>query len=152
MKLGFVVGANGLIPDGDETGEWFRKRKPGQLVFGDMVVPRNGKFHRKFFAMLNVCYANWDKPVIKTPYGDAICTAKTFRNDVICLAGYGEPVANSKGEWRIKAKSIAFANMDDDEFGKLYSAVVNVILERFLPKWSVADVDRAADSFILGFA
>ena len=148
----FIRTQVGLVPEDTAAQEWFGKVKAGSRVVADVKVPRNGKFHRKFFAMLRVCYDNWDKPTIQTPFGPAVCGERTFRNDVIVMAGHGEVVVNTRGEVRMKAKSIAWANMDDAEFGDLYSAVVNVILERFLPHWSVADVDRAAESFVLGFA
>lgn len=59
--LSFIRGANGLVPDGGEATEWFAKAKPGARVVAKVSVPRNGRFHRKFFAMLKVAYENWDK-------------------------------------------------------------------------------------------
>jgi len=149
--LGFIRGANGLVPDGAEASEWFSKAKPGARVIAKVTIPRNGRFHRKFFAMLNVAYQNWDKPQIDTPFGPAECSYDAFRNDVVVMAGYHELRGNTRGEWRLKAKSIAFANMDEAEFQKLYSAVVDVILAKFLTNWTGEDMDRAVENFIVGF-
>lgn len=149
--LAFIRGQNGLIPDGQDAADWFAKVKPGARIAAKVSVPRNGRFHRKFFAMLNVAYANWDKPTVQTPLGEAQCSFGKFRNDVCVLAGYGEPVVNTRGEVRYHAKSIAFHNMDEAEFSDLYSAVCNVILQRFLPSWKADDLDKAAEAFILGF-
>ena len=150
--LSFIRGANGLVPDGTEAADWFAKVKPGARVAARVSLPRNGKFHRKFFAMLNVAYANWDKPEIDTPYGTASCSVEAFRNDVIVLAGHHELRCNTRGEWRLKAKSIKWAQMDEAEFETLYSDVVNVILARFLTNWTGDDMNAAVENFILGFS
>lgn len=42
---------------------------------------------------------------------------------IVC--GYFELVTNSKGETRVEAKSISFANMDQDTFESLYNATLN---------------------------
>ena len=150
-ELGFIRGANGLVPDGDEASQWFAKVKPGTRVIAKVKVPRNGKFHRKFFAMLNVAYENWEAPAIDTPAGPAQCSREAFRNDVIVLAGHHELWVNTRGDVRYKAKSIAWAKMDEAEFDRLYNDVVNVILQRFLTTWKGEDMDRAVENFLLGF-
>lgn len=149
--LSFIRGSNGLVPDGTEAADWFARVKPGARVAAKVSLPRNGKFHRKFFAMLNVAYANWDKPEIDTPYGTASCSVEAFRNDVIVLAGHHELRCNTRGEWRLKAKSIKWAQMDEAEFETLYSDVVDVILARFLTNWTGDDMNAAVENFILGF-
>lgn len=149
--LSFIRGANGLVPDGGEATEWFAKAKPGARVVAKVSVPRNGRFHRKFFAMLKVAYENWDKPEIQTPYGAVRCSEEAFRNDVIVIAGHHELRGNTRGEWRLKAKSIKWAAMDEAEFQRLYSDVVDVILAHFLTGWTGEDMDRAVENFILGF-
>lgn len=149
--LSFIRGSNGLVPDGDEAAAWFSKAKPGARVVAKVTLPRNSRFHRKFFAMLNVAYANWDSPEIETPYGTARCSDDAFRNDVIVLAGHHELRCNTRGEWRLKAKSIKWASMDEAEFQKLYSDVVDVILAKFLTNWTGDDMDRAVENFIVGF-
>lgn len=152
-KLPFIRGQNGLLPDGDEASDWFAKLKPGALVFGNMVVPRNGKFHRKFFAMLTVCYGNMDVPTITVQStGEVIPESQeAFRRNVTIKAGYWHWTIGPKNNLVPEADSIKFGSMDEAEFSKLYSAVVNVILQDYLPHWSVEDVDKAADNFVLGF-
>ena len=150
--LQFIKSSHGLLPYSPDAVEWFDRMRFGAVCIGKFTIPRNYKFHKKFFAMLKVSYESWDNPVIQTPFGEAQCTSDTFRNDVTVLAGYGELTVNTKGEAKYKAKSISFAKMDDDEFGKLYSAVVTVILTHFLPNWADADMDRAVDNFLGEFA
>jgi hypothetical protein len=139
-----------LFPATEEAAEWMQSIPNGDTVRGQMTRPRNIAFHRKFFALLNVSYNNWPRPEIETPYGPATCSRDKFRNDVIVLAGHGEPECNVKGEWRMKAKSIAFASMDEDEFGRLYNDTLNVILEKFLPNWTGDEMENAV-SQVLAF-
>jgi hypothetical protein len=150
-ELGFIRGAGGLVPDGDEAAEWFAKVKPGTRIVANVKVPRNGRFHRKFFAMLHIAYENWDKPNVATPFGAATCSAEAFRSDVTIMAGFHELRVNTRGEWRLKAKSIAWANMDEIEFDRLYSAVLDVILAKFLTNWTGDDMNKAVEAFIVGF-
>lgn len=140
--------AAALVPDNDECAEWLQGVPAGQVVRGKMTRPRNVLFLRKFFALLNVAYNNWPAPEIETPYGIATCSRDKFRNDVIVLAGYGEPVCNTRGEWRMRAKSIAFANMEEDEFARLYSDVLNVLLSKFLPEWTGQDMENAISQIL----
>lgn len=139
----FAKGARGLVPSDERSEAWFRKLRAGGLVRVKAFTMRNPKFHRKFFAMLKVAYDNWPHPTVETPYGPAECSLDQFRNDVICMAGYGELVANVRGEWRFRAKSIAFHRMGEDQFEDLYSAVLRVILRQFLTNWSGEDMERA---------
>jgi hypothetical protein len=57
---------------------------------------------------------------------------------------------NLKGETRLTAKSISFANMDEDEFSDLYNAACNVILQRILTNYTRDDLDAVIDR-LMGF-
>lgn len=150
-KLFWIKSSAGLMPGDEDCREWFGKQKHGATIRGNMVVPRNVKFHRKFFAMLNAAYDNWDKPEIETPIGLLRCTFDKFRKDVTILAGYHEAVVNTKGDFKYIAKSISFGRMKEDEFDRLYNDVLNVILAKFLGNWTGADMDKVVDE-MLGFA
>jgi len=76
---------------------------------------------------------------------------KKFRKDVQIMAGYGYPVVNINGEVRWESKSISFGKMEDDEFEKLYSAVLNVILQKVLTTYTRDDLDRVVEQ-ILNFS
>lgn len=151
MKLFWIKAGNGIVPGNDECREWLAKQKHGATLRGDMTVPRNVKFMRKFFAMLKAAYDNWDKPEIETPLGPAHCSFERFREDVTILAGYRYIVVNTRREFRYEAKSIKFGKMKEDEFDRLYNDVLNVILASFLGNWTGEDMDRVVNE-MLGFA
>lgn len=123
----------------------------GEVIQADVRFRRNGKFHRKFFALLNYAYEVWE-PDMPT-YKGQVCAKNfdRFREDITILAGYGEPVVNVRGEVRMQAKSIAFRSMEDDEFAELYSAVLDVLLKKVLTNHTAEDVERVVEN-LMGFA
>jgi hypothetical protein len=122
----------------------------GEIVQAKVTKPRNPKFHRKFFALLNVGFDYWTP---EAEYKGRVVEKNMdrFREEVTILAGYYDVVASLGGSVRLKAKSIAFANMEEDEFERLYSAVINVILQKVLTTWTREDLDDVVDQ-VLRFA
>ena len=141
----------GLVPTDAFASEWFNKVKPGALINAKVTQPRNGKFHRKFFAMLNVAYANHDWPEIETKFGKARTSFEMFRKYVTVKSGHYEVDLTPSGEPRVVPKSISWAKMDEGEFEQLYSDVLDVILSEFLTNWTSGDME-AAVNMMLGFS
>lgn len=152
--LSFMRSPAGLVPADAKAAEWFGKVKMGQPVTASVRLPRNGKFHRKFFAMLDVAYSNHDWPEITFRFGAGSVKAKTssdmFRRYVIVRAGHYEADMTPSGEFRAVPKSIAWAKMDEAEFSQLYSDVLDVILAEFLTNWNSGDMERAVE-MMMGF-
>ena len=125
--------------------------QPGDLIAVDMTFPRNVRFHRKFFALLQVGFDAWEPGFQATHKGEPIGkNFEHFRKDVTILAGFYEPAFALDGSLQLEAKSIAFANMDDVEFERVYSAVADVLLAKVLRTYSRDDLDQAVER-ILGF-
>ena len=149
--LSFMRTPAGLVPADDRASEWFAKVKMGQPVTASVKLPRNGRFHRKFFAMLDVAYSNHDWPEIETKWGSIRTSPEMFRKYVIVKAGHYEADLTPHGEIRVVPKSIAWAKMDEAEFSQLYSDVLDVILMEFLTNWSDGDMERAVH-MMMGFS
>ena len=147
-KIKMMKGSMGLVPFDQEADEWFGKLKFGQAVDGEFRLPRNGKFHRLFFAMLNVAFANYEWPEVETQWGKAKCNFDLFRKYVTVRAGHYQAALTPKGEVRAEPKSISWASMGEDEFKQLYSDVLDVILMEFLSGWTDADMDRAVEQML----
>lgn len=141
----------GLVPSDAMAAEWFGKVKMGGAVNATVRQPRNGKFHRKFFAMLNSAYANHDWPDIQSQFGPVRTSFEMFREYVTVKAGHYEADLTPYGHIRARAKSINFAKMGEDEFERLYSDVLDVILSEFLTNWTTGDMDHAVN-VMLGYA
>ena len=84
---------------------------------------RNAKFHRKFFALVNLCYQNQEQ------YNNF----EHLRKELIICAGHYDLIFDLEtGQQKKEAQSISFAKMDETEFSKLYTDVLNVICDKFL--------------------
>jgi hypothetical protein len=84
---------------------------------------RNAKFHRKFFALINLCYQNQS----------TFNNLEHLRKELIICAGHYELIFDlESGTQKKEALSISFSKMDETEFNKLYTDVLNVICDKFL--------------------
>ena len=112
--------------------------EPGEFATIEFVIPRNQKFHRKFFAMLNFAFDAWEPDRKRKTYKGRPVQKNfdRFREDVLILAGFSDQTFDLRGNMKLKAKSISFANMDDAEFESVYSSVADVILEHVLSGYS----------------
>jgi hypothetical protein len=131
---------NALHPASEQDRDELNKIKAGQACKVTVKRFRNYAFHKKFWAMMQVAYDNWDVPegeeLTLTGYKHLKESPRKdfdrFRKDIIILAGYYDATYRLNGEVRLEAKSISFHNMDEDEFGRLYIACLDVIREHVL--------------------
>lgn len=154
VLTGYIDGFNR-----DDKRAWrrFLKRlfgmEPGEMARIEAIIPRNAKFHRKFFALLQLGFDAWDGCRVRRTYKGRPVTKnfERFRKDVVILAGFYEQTFDLRGRMVLEAKSISFANMDDAEFEKVYSAVADVLLEKVLTHYtSRAELDAVVNQ-MLGF-
>lgn len=139
-----------LAPMDPQAAEYIAKLKTGAAVRATVKQQRNPRFHRKYFALLNLAFDAWE-PAANTYKGQVVGkNFDQFRNDIACLAGFYEMAVNLKGETRLTAKSISFANMGQDEFDDLYNATLNVILKHVLTKYDREQLDAVMDQ-LTGF-
>ena len=125
----------------DERGIKVVKRlRDGDIIRCEFWKQRNVRFHRKFFALLKIAFENQDKYDV----------FEAFRAEVIMRAGYFNTHIHLSGQESFSPKSISFKNMDQMEFEKLYSAVIDVILKFFLVGMSEEELRRATEG-IIGF-
>lgn len=125
----------------------------GEFAVIEMRIPRNPRFHRKFFALLNVGFEAWEPPRKRKTYKGMAVTKNfdQFREDVTILAGFYEQSFDLDGRMKLRAKSISFANMEEPEFEQLYSAVADVLLAKVLHTYlGRAELDEVVER-IVGF-
>ena len=116
MKIFCTNTATGLVPLYDSDYEEKRKLKVGEVYQCEVKKPRNIQFHKKFFALIRLGCEN---SPLNMPQ-------EAYRAYVTMRAGYADVYEVGKGKMALP-KSISFSNMDEDEFSKLYFAVINVI-------------------------
>ena len=80
---------------------------------------RNYKFHKKFFALINLVFENQEQYI----------NIEHLRKDLIISAGYYDLRFNIEGVEIQEAKSISFAKMDEAEFSELYNRIIDVVVK-----------------------
>lgn len=158
MDLIFQKGATGLLPACEEATEWLRKKKIGATVLVEPREMRNGAFFRKWWALVKLGYDYWSESAQTIEYkGQPVLPDfDRFRKDVTISAGFYYPVVNLKGEVRIEAESLKWASMTEERFEKLYSATIQVLLQRVFngklcQRWTEQQLRSVAEQ-ILSFA
>lgn len=137
-----------LVPADSQSAEYLQKQKIGQGFRASITRARNIKFHRKFFALLNYAFDRWE-PKEKLYKGKPVAkNFNQFRADITILAGYYETAIRMNGTVRVTPKSIAFHRMDEDEFSALYSAVIDVLLQRIFIDQTREDVDNVVNNIL----
>jgi len=145
MSLLFGGYVNGLSEQ--DRDEWrifwstIKGMSAGEVIKFTFKKVRNGKFHCKFFALLRFAYQAWEPNRQHKQYkGMAVAkNFERFRKEVTILAGFYEQTFDLDGHMKLEALSISFASMDDIEFERLYSAVIDVILDKVLTGYKNRD-------------
>ncbi len=148
--LSLVKTQAGFFPADAETEEVTNKVKIGGVIHGDFKQMRNPQFHRKFFAMLNVGFGMW-VPGEFEHNGKAIEAEpnfESFREWSIIKSGFYIVRGYPDGSARAVAKSISFAKMDNIEFERVYSTVLDVILRYVCPDVSKPEYEQSVESLL----
>ena len=124
MELTLIKTLNGsfkLAYDSDyEKAKKIPLNEPFEVSY---TKRRNARFHRKFFALINLCYQNQYK----------FNNFEHLRKELIICSGHYDLIFDLEtGAQKKEAQSISFSKMDETEFNKLYTDVLNVICDKFL--------------------
>ena len=120
MKIQVVKTSNGFLkPAYNSDYNAFSKIKPNEIIEIEYKKTRNIKFHRLFFALMNLAYENQE----------AYTILDVMRKDIIKHAGYYTERINAiTGEITQEPNSISFSSMEETEFNKLYTDCKTVIM------------------------
>lgn len=132
MEILLIKTPSGFMPADDEAQEQCKKFRLGSLAKLDVVQMRNGAFFRKWWALVKLGYDYFVDTCETQEYKGQQVRPEfdRFRKDVTILAGFYRPVWNVNGEMRIEPESLAWANMTEERFEKLYSATIDVLLKK----------------------
>ena len=139
MRVNLVKLNGALYPSLDTDAEQLAKIKQGQVVCYEIKRPRNGGFHRKYFALLGIVVDNCDYNL------------EQLLHIIKLKLGHFEQIINTNGKVIYIPKSISFAKMDQDQFEEFYSKTINVILKDFIPDTDEAYLNGMVNQ-IVGFA
>ena len=120
-----------FVPLGNE----FDAVAAGEVITCKYSFARNPRFHRKMFALFKFVFDALPEPEPIQFRGNEITPLLNFdvaRKELTIMAGFYEVVGKIDGSAKAVAKSLSYASMDNEEFAKVYSAVIDVAL-RVLP-------------------
>jgi hypothetical protein len=139
------------MPVEQEDVEFVDGLKQGQVICADFRRMRNYRFHQKWFCLAQLAYEHWEPGQLRDARWKGVKPEKSFerfRKDLIILAGHFEAYYRMDGSVRVEAKSISFGSMDQEEFEKLYSATVDVVLKHVLKNYTREDLDAVINQLI----
>ena len=118
MKFFVKKTSSGLIPVYNSDYEALKecKLKLGDIYEVEIKRKRNYEFHKKYFALVNLCFENQDK------FEDI----NDLRYYLTMKSGYVKKIDTGTGEMFIP-KSISFSKMDNIQFDDLYQKTINTI-------------------------
>lgn len=106
---------SGLAAADDASRDLLRKFKLGTVVLVDIRNPRNIRFHRKFFALLNIVWtAAGDWPKVEDLLRDLKVHIGHVEKHDLVVRSSGEVLSY------VVPKSIAFSRMNNDQFETFY--------------------------------
>lgn len=149
-----------FVPATEEDANLAKRFKVGSVSRVDLKLMRNPGHHRKFFVLVKIAFDMWTETLPEQTWRGmpVVPNIDHFRRDLIISAGFHDVVWSTKKDkdghqtFRVIPKSIAFGNMDQGEFEKLYSATIDVVL-RMLPDRGLSEAKlREMAEQVLRFA
>lgn len=144
MKIKVQNTVSGLVPLTDNDYDNKKKLKLGEVYEVSIKQVRNYRFHRKYFALINLSweYMNEKQQAFFRNNKDV------FRKSIELTAGFCEPVWNNNLKQMVEVPiSISFDSMDELEFRDLYDRVKDVLFETALKSISVEEFEKNLGSF-----
>jgi len=118
-----------FCPAHNSDYELAKKVKAGDSITAKLSRPRSVGFHKRFFALIRYTFHHMSEGMQgKFPSEEAL------RLELIMQAGYWSTHYTLGGKETIYPQSISFEKMDQVEFEKLYSAVLDVVIKWFVPE------------------
>ncbi|MND38629.1 hypothetical protein D3C76_47640 [compost metagenome] len=144
-----------LVPDNDETADWLQKKKTGAVLCAEFTQPRNYKFLKKMMALFHCCFDHFtDQQDWSQQYRGMKIEPSfdLFRKQLTILAGHYDATYDIRGNVRLEAKSLSFANCTEEEAERIYQDVISAAIKQVF-KFTISEEQlRKTVEDILAFA
>ncbi len=152
MEIELKLHSGGKLETINEDGEkFFRASKVGKVFKCKISEIRNYKYHQKLITLFSMMHDILPAPADVEFMDRTITPEHTFDNTrryLTVKAGYYSVNGYPDGSVRVEAKSISFANMDQDEFENLYSSVINACLKVLPETWDEENLRETANEIL----
>ena len=129
-----------LRPVDDQGEEALRGIKQGTIVEIEVRAKRRIRHHRLYWALVSKVWENISH--------DDFPTAENLSDTVKLCVGVREQLIMPDGEVSYKPGSIAFHKMDQIEFNAFYDRVCNLLISRFLPGVTDAELKHEVELMV----
>lgn len=116
-----------LTPADDMDAEKLTRFQSGEMYEIEIKLTRNPDFHKKVMAFFRFCFSHCRE---EKGFIDESGQFDVFRKNMTVLAGYFDEYGTIDGSIRVEAKSISYGDMEQDEFEKLYQALIEVAMRK----------------------
>lgn len=120
-----------LRPSTEDDAEKLRTFKVGQGVRVKLTKARNYKFLQKTMVLFQCAFDYFCEHGINamTYRGQTVTASKErFRKDLTILAGHYTATYDIRGNVRLEAKSLSYANCSEEEAQAIYQSVITAAL------------------------
>jgi hypothetical protein len=131
MKIYLVREGDRFKPLSEDDFEKTKRVKEGKIIEVEYKMPRNPLFHNKFMSMVRKVFENQEE----------FDNIERLLDKIKIDLGYYDSYHLGKMEVVVPS-SISFAKMDEIEFNALYDKAVTMLLSRYLPTVSRAELER----------
>lgn len=135
VKAVFVKTAHGLRPASDQAVRILAQYAAGDEVLIDHKRGRSAANHRRFFAFCDMTF-DWQ---------DTYADPEIWRKTLEIAAGHFDQVIDRHGQVHYWPRSIAWDELDEDEFRDLFGRVVNAYLARYGARLSEQQINMAVN-------
>ncbi|HIE9152615.1 TPA: DUF1367 family protein [Klebsiella variicola subsp. variicola] len=130
MQIDLVKHPGGVFSPANETDlERLQRFKNGETYTAEIKLTRNPSFHRKVMAFFGFCFEHWSAERAGLEHMDEHSQFDRFRKDLTILAGFYVKTVRLNGDIRVEAQSLAYANMEQEKFERVYSALINAAIK-----------------------
>jgi hypothetical protein len=137
-----------FVPTDELSAEAMESMPMNAEFKAELTRPRDLIRHKRAFALLKAVYNAWDVSEREHKGQKVAKNIDSLREDMTILAGFYTVEYKWDGSLRLKAKSWAFANMEEEEFGQLYSRLIDVALTKILSNYSREDLDEQVNRIL----
>ena len=135
-RLFLIKRYDGLFaPADDQSSDLAKKIQQGDPIEAKIVNHRLLWYHRRFFLAVKHIFNNMPEEM-----AELYPTEDSLRKALLILAGHVDIVHLPDGQQRVSAASMNFETVKQDEFEKIYSAVVDAGLKYFIKEFDQQQV------------
>ena len=140
-ELMMVKTAFGFKPADDQSDEAMKSFKFGDVIKMKVTKPRNGKHHRKYWALCKLVSDNTDNGW-KPDEVDYLFKVAT---------GHCDMITDTKGNIHKRPKSISYASMDQVAFNAFYDQVIDLVCKHIIPGMDESDLRQELENITLSY-